>query len=70
MADHHDEVSPKRRRLLDELDTLNGHLVELDMPVLLSMVEADRRPTRELRFWVSASRSHYLQIRQQLKGIL
>jgi len=63
-------ISPKRRRLLDDLDLLNGHLVELDLPVLLSLVEADRRPTRELRFWVSATRSHYLQAMQQLRGIL
>ena len=64
------EVSPKRRRLLNDLDLLNGHLVELDLPVLLSLVEAERRPTRELRFWVQASRSHYAQVMQQLRGIL
>jgi len=70
MADHdQDGLSPKRRRLLDELHDLNMVLVDrygIPAPV----PNGTGYTTRELRLIVASTRARLLQAMHEFKGIV
>jgi hypothetical protein len=66
MAD--DEISTKRRRLLDELHDLNTQLATYGIPARIP--NGTSYTTRELRVIVSNTRARVLQAMHEFKGIL
>ena len=66
MAD--DEISTKRRRLLDELHDLNTQLAGYGIPARVP--NGASYTTRELRVIVSNTRARVLQAMHEFKGIL
>jgi hypothetical protein len=66
MAD--DEISTKRRRLLDELHDLNTQLAGYGIPARVP--NGAGYTTRELRLVVANTRARVLQAMHEFKGIL
>jgi len=67
MADD-DGMSPKRRRLLDELHDLNAQLARYGIPARVP--SGAGYTTRELRVIVAGTRARVLQAIHEFKGIV
>lgn len=63
-----DDISSKRRRLLDELHDLNDQLARYGIPARIP--NGSSYTTRELRLIVANTRARVLQAMHEFKGIL
>ena len=63
-----DDMSGKRRRLLDELGDLNDQLARYGIPARIP--NGTSYTTRELRLIVANTRARVLQAMHEFKGIL
>ena len=63
-----DDMSGKRRRLLDELHDLNTQLARYGIPARIP--NGSSYTTRELRLIVANTRARVLQAMHEFKGIL
>ena len=63
-----DDMSGKRRRLLDELGDLNDQLARYGIPARIP--NGSSYTTRELRLIVANTRARVLQAMHEFKGIL
>ena len=64
-----DDMSGKRRRLLDELGDLNDQLARYGIPAF-RIPDGAGYTTRELRVIVSNTRARVLQAMHEFKGIV